>query len=88
MGFLDDAKDKLNEAKEKIEDLIGGHEDQADQAIDKTADVVDDKTGGDHSAQIDAAADKAHDAVDALDGDDAPPAAAPPAAAPPAAPTA
>ena len=29
MGFLDEAKEKLHEAKEKIEDLIDGHEDQA-----------------------------------------------------------
>lgn len=72
MGFLDKAKDK-------IEGLIHGHEDQADEAIDKAADVVDDKTGGDHTAQIDAVADKAHDAVDALDGDDTPPAPAAPA---------
>ena len=66
MGFLDDAK-------EKIHDLLDGNEDKADAAIDKAADVVDDKTGGEHTEQIDAAAEKAKDAVDAVT-DDTPPA--------------
>jgi hypothetical protein len=65
MGFLDDAK-------EKVHDLLHGNEDKADAAIDKAADVVDDKTGGEHAEQIDAAAEKAKDAVDSLGDDTAP----------------
>ena len=52
MGLMDDAKDKIH-------DLLHGNEDKADAAIDKAADVVDDKTGGEHTEQIDAAAEKA-----------------------------
>ena len=57
MGFID-----------KIKDLVGGNADKADSAIDKAADLIDDKTGHKHSAQIDGAADKAKDAVAKLDG--------------------
>ncbi|MEZ5137524.1 MAG: antitoxin [Acidimicrobiales bacterium] len=59
MGFLDKAKD-----------AIQGKEDQLDQAIDKAADVIDDKTGGKHTDKIDQAADKAKDLVDKLDTSD------------------
>jgi hypothetical protein len=76
MGFLDDAKDKIH-------DLLDGHEDKADDAIDKAADVVDDKTGGEHTEQIDAVAEKAKDA---LGVDDAAAPAAPPTPAAPVAP--
>jgi MT0933-like antitoxin protein len=81
MGFLDEAKDKLHQAKEKIEHLIDGHEDQADQAVDKAADVADDKTGGEHTEQIDAAADQTKDAlgIDTPPGEVRPPAPAAPA---------
>lgn len=56
MGFLDKAKD-----------AIQGKEEQLDQAIDKAADLVDDKTGGKHTDKIDQAADKAKDVVEKLD---------------------
>jgi ABC-type transporter Mla subunit MlaD len=59
MSFLDKAKDALQ-----------GKGDQVSDAIDKAADVIDDKTGGKHSDKIDAAADKAKEAVDKLDTSD------------------
>ncbi len=42
MGFLDKAKE-----------LAGQHADKVEQAIDKAADMVDEKTGGKYSEQID-----------------------------------
>jgi ABC-type transporter Mla subunit MlaD len=59
MGFLDKAKDALQ-----------GKEAQIDDAIDKAADVIDDKTGGKHTDKIDQAADKAKDVVEKLDTSD------------------
>lgn len=56
MGFLDKAKD-----------MLGDHADKADGAIDKVADLVDDKTGGKHSDKIDGAADKAKEVIDKLE---------------------
>ena len=44
--------------------------DEAADLIDKAADVVDDKTGGEHTDKIDTAADKAKDLVDTLDSSD------------------
>ena len=62
MGLLDKAKG-----------LIGKNEKKVDDAIDKVADVIDDKTGGKHHDKIENAADKAHDLVDKLgDGGDPP----------------
>ncbi len=57
MGFLD-----------KIKETIGGKAGKADQAIDKAAEVIDDKTGHKHTEQIDRAAGKAKDVVEKLDG--------------------
>lgn len=61
MGFLDDAKDKVS-------DLIHGHEDKVEDGIDKAGDLVDDKTGGKYEDKVDMAQDKAKDALDGLDG--------------------
>ena len=56
MGFLD-----------KIKDTVSGNADKAEGAIDKAADVIDDKTGHQHTDQIEGAADKAKDFVEKLD---------------------
>jgi hypothetical protein len=56
MGLLDKAKK-----------LVGGHEKQVKQGIDKAADVADDKTGGKYTEKIDDTADKAKSMVDKLD---------------------
>jgi hypothetical protein len=59
MGFLD-----------KVKGALKGKGAQAEKAIDKAADVIDDKTGHKHSKQIDSAAEEAKDAVDKLDTSD------------------
>jgi hypothetical protein len=59
MGFLDKAKGLIVKNAHKVEG-----------AIDKAADVADDKTDGKYSDKIDAGADKAKDIVDGL-GEDA-----------------
>lgn len=46
MSFLDKAKD-----------LLAGHDDKVDEAIEKAGDVVDDKTGGKYAGQVDQAQD-------------------------------
>ena len=48
MGFLD-----------KVKDLAGQHADKVEGAIDKVADVVDEKTGGKYTDQIDKGAESA-----------------------------
>ncbi len=48
MGFLDKAKE-----------LAGQHADKVEGAIDKAADMVDDKTGGKYADQIDKGAEAA-----------------------------
>ena len=53
MGIFDKAKDLVNE-----------HNDKVDQGIDKAADMIDQKTGGQHSSQIDQAAEQAKKAMD------------------------
>lgn len=66
MGFLD----KL---KKQAKDLAEDHGDKIEGAIDKAADMADDKTGGKYSDKIEMGADKAKDLVEGLadDGDDA-----------------
>ena len=52
---------------DKVSGLLKGKGKQVDDAIDKVADVVDDKTGGKHTDKIDSVAQKAKDAADKLD---------------------
>ena len=49
MGFLDKAKD-----------LLGQHEEKVESAIDKVAEVVDEKTGGKHTDKIEKGVDAAN----------------------------
>jgi ABC-type transporter Mla subunit MlaD len=55
---------------DKAKDAIQGKEAQIDGAIDKAADLIDDKTGGKHGDKIDQAAEKAKDLVEKLDTSD------------------
>ena len=57
MGIFDKAKDLLNE-----------HNDKVDQGIDKAAELIDQKTGGQHTEQIDQAAEQAKQAMDNAGG--------------------
>lgn len=59
MGLMDKAKG-----------LLQGKGDQAEDLIDKAADLANDKTGGKHADKIDSAAQKAKDAVDKIDTSD------------------
>lgn len=52
---------------DKLSGMLKGKGKQVDDAVDKVADVVDDKTGGKHSDKIDSAAEKVKDAADKLD---------------------
>ena len=58
MGLLDEAKK-----------LIGKHDKQVDQAIEKAGDMVDDKTGDKYADQVDKAQDLAEEKTG--DGDTA-----------------
>lgn len=68
MGLLDDAKEKLEEAKDKVEEFIHEHKDDAEGAVDKAGDFVDDKTGGKYADKVDQAQAFAKEQVDKLDG--------------------
>lgn len=63
MGFLDRFKKKAGDVAEE-------HGDKIDDAIDKGADFVDDKTGGKYTEQIDTGAEKAKDFIEDLDEGD------------------
>jgi hypothetical protein len=57
MGIFDKAKDLLNE-----------HNDKVDQGIDKAAEVINQKTGGQHAEQINQGAEQAKRAMDNQSG--------------------
>ena len=50
-------------AVDKAKDLLHGHEDKVDGAIDKGADAVQDKTPDQVDGMVDTAADKAKDVL-------------------------
>ena len=54
MGFMDDALDKAKDA-------AGGNADKLEGAVDKAAEIADQKTGGKFSDQIDSGAQAAKD---------------------------
>ena len=59
MGFMDDALDKAK-------DLAGDNADKLEGAVDKAADLADEKTGGKFSDQIDSGADAAKEQLGKL----------------------
>ena len=61
---------ELDNLKEKGQNLVDEHGEQAGQGLDKAGDLVDQRTGGEHSQQIDSGVDKAKDALDNLDQQD------------------
>ncbi|MFF1698470.1 antitoxin [Streptomyces sp. NPDC058257] len=68
MGFLQNLKDKLAPAKDKVAGLAQQHGDKIDQGLDKAAKAVDDKTKGKYSDKIQTGTGKAKDAMDRLAG--------------------
>ncbi|GAA3642464.1 antitoxin [Microlunatus ginsengisoli] len=51
---------------DKAKDMIGDHNDQVDQAIDKAADLADQKTGGQYTEQIDQSAEQIKEQLDKM----------------------
>lgn len=62
-SFMDKAKDALDGAKEKAEEIAAEHGDTVEQAIDKASQAITDRTGGDTDAKVRDIAGKAKDAV-------------------------
>ena len=42
----------FSEMARKAKDFVGSHDKESDEALDKAADVVNDRTGGSHESQI------------------------------------
>ena len=57
--------------KKKAGDLTEDHGDQVDDAIDKGADFIDDRTGGEHTDKIETGAEKAKELLDGFSDDSA-----------------
>ncbi len=58
---------------DKAKELAGEHADKVGDAIDKAAEMVDEKTGGKYTEHIDKGAEAARGFVDGNEGDAAPP---------------
>ena len=54
----------------KLKGLLKKNKKQANQAVDKAADVVEDKVGEDKAEKVEAVAEKVKDAIDKVAGDD------------------
>lgn len=68
-GILDKVKEVAERFTDKVRGLFSQHSDNADTAIDKAGDFVDDKTGDKYSEHVDKAQDAGHDAVDKRSGE-------------------
>ncbi len=62
---------------DKVKDLAGQHADKVEGAIDKAADMVDERTGGKYADHIDKGAEAAKGFVDGDGEGDTPPPAVP-----------
>lgn len=62
MGMMD----KLNEAKDKAQDLVESQGDKIADGVDKATDLIDDKTGGKFTDKLD----KVDDLADKLRDDE------------------
>lgn len=58
----------MSDFLDKAKDLAAEHDDKVRDAVDKTAEVADDKTGGKYTEHIDKAADATDSAIDKLSG--------------------
>ncbi|HEY7628996.1 MAG TPA: antitoxin, partial [Ilumatobacteraceae bacterium] len=52
---------------DKAKDFVAEHDDQVEAAIDKAADVIEDKLPDQHDAKVEKVAEKAKDFVEKLD---------------------
>ncbi|MET8576194.1 antitoxin [Streptomyces sp. NPDC005012] len=62
-GFLDNLKNKLGPAKDKVSDLASRNQDKIQQGIDKAARMADERTKGKYSDRIERGTGKAKDAA-------------------------
>ena len=67
---MEDVKKTAQGAPDKVNHLAAQHGDKAKDALDKAADMADDKTGGKYGDKIDQGAEKAKDAIDKMAHDD------------------
>ncbi|MCB5183003.1 antitoxin [Streptomyces antimicrobicus] len=79
MGFLDQLKDKLAPAKDKVGDLAQQHQGRIGEGLDKVAKAVDQRTKGKYHDRIATGADKAKGALGKLAHKDSPGGPTPPA---------
>lgn len=70
MGFMDKAKDAMEGAKDKAQDLAREHGDKIEQGLDKASDFIQSKTPDSIDDKVQATTDKAKGLVDKLEGDD------------------
>ena len=63
MGFLDDAKKKLD-------DVVDEHGDKIAEGVEKAGDFLDDKTDHKHADKVDQAQEKVGDAIKKMQSDD------------------
>ena len=68
MGLLDTVKGWFGGGKAKAQDTVATHSDTIKGGIDKTASVVDDKTGGKYTDKVTTAQEKGKDLVDGVAG--------------------
>ncbi len=69
MGFLDTVKGWFGGSKSKVQDTVASQSDNINKGIEKTGDVIDDKTGGKYADKVDSGQQAAEGAVDKLKGD-------------------
>ncbi|RSS74788.1 antitoxin [Streptomyces sp. WAC06614] len=81
MGFLDQLKDKLAPAKDKVGDLAQQHQGRIGEGLDKVVKVVDEKTKGKYHDRMATGADKAKGALGKIAHKDSPGGPTPPPAA-------
>ncbi|MFI2189442.1 antitoxin [Streptomyces sioyaensis] len=58
---------------DKIKSMLKGHESQTDKGVEKTGDMVDDKTQGKYKGQVDTGQEKLRDEMGGGPGQDRPP---------------
>jgi hypothetical protein len=59
----------FGEMADKAKDFAGEHDKQSDEALDKAAELADDKTGGKYGSQVQSGEDKAEDYLGVEDQD-------------------
>lgn len=60
----------FDEIKEKAQDLVGSHKDQANEGVEKVGEFINDHTDGKYEDQVNKGKDAAHGFVDQASGDE------------------